>query len=109
MIHTITVAWVPNNHGYPYRATCSCGWQSNTYAAKHAAQAMGDDHTAESGTASYSPRTGDVVKLGPTAVEKHYVLHVWGDGTVQVRQNTTGKVRNVQAARCVLYKRTSDN
>lgn len=47
MKHTITVAWTPNNHGYPYRATCGCGWQSNTYAAEHAAQTMGDDHAAK--------------------------------------------------------------
>ena len=45
---------------------------------------------------------GDVVKLGPTALEKHYVLHVWADDTVQLRQCTTGKIRNVQARRCVL-------
>lgn len=45
---------------------------------------------------------GDVVRLGKTAVEKHYVVNVWGDGTVQVRQDSTGKVRNVRANRCVL-------
>jgi hypothetical protein len=59
-------------------------------------------------TPDYTPRPGDVVKLGPKAVEKHYVLRVWGDGTVQVRQNTTGKVRNVQARRCVPVTRTSE-
>lgn len=32
------------NHGYPYRASCPCGWQSNTYAAAHAAHTMGEDH-----------------------------------------------------------------
>lgn len=42
--HNVTVGWVPNNHGYPYRATCECGWKSNTYAATHAAQSMGTDH-----------------------------------------------------------------
>jgi hypothetical protein len=44
--HVTTIATVRNNHGYPYRATCSCGWQSNTYAATHAAQTMADDHRA---------------------------------------------------------------
>lgn len=46
--HQTSVGWVPDNHGYPYRATCSCGWQSNTYAATHAAQQMADAHEAES-------------------------------------------------------------
>jgi hypothetical protein len=45
--HEISVGWVPNNHGYPFRADCSCGWQSRTYAATHAAKAMGDDHVEE--------------------------------------------------------------
>jgi hypothetical protein len=49
MTHTIEVTWVPNNHGYPYRATCSCGWQSNTYVSLHAAQMMGDYHTEPAG------------------------------------------------------------
>jgi hypothetical protein len=43
-MHAMTVQWVPHNHGYPYRSTCSCGWQSNTYAAKRAAQLMADEH-----------------------------------------------------------------
>lgn len=29
---------------YPYRAVCSCGWESPTYVAAHAAQGMADDH-----------------------------------------------------------------
>lgn len=45
MTHTITVAWEADNHGYPYRATCSCGWQSMPYARTHAAQMMADIHT----------------------------------------------------------------
>lgn len=51
-------------------------------------------------------RTGDWVKLGPTAHEKHYVLAVFGDGTVRVRQSSTGKVRNVQGRRCVVLRRS---
>lgn len=51
-------------------------------------------------------RTGDWVKLGPTAHEKHYVLAVFGDGTVRVRQSSTGKVRNVQGRRCVVLARS---
>ena len=31
----------------PWRAECSCGWVSRSYAADHAAQIMADDHTAE--------------------------------------------------------------
>jgi len=42
--HTIETFWVPNNHGYPYRASCTCGWFSNTYAARHAAADMAYDH-----------------------------------------------------------------
>jgi hypothetical protein len=44
--HEISVVLVTNNHGYPFRAVCSCGWQSNTYAADHAARYIGDDHVA---------------------------------------------------------------
>jgi hypothetical protein len=43
-MHAMSVQWVPNNHGYPYRAVCSCGWFSNTYTAEHAAQTMADAH-----------------------------------------------------------------
>lgn len=42
----VTVGWVANNHGYPYRATCSCGWESPTYVATHAARGMADWHLA---------------------------------------------------------------
>lgn len=45
-LHNITVGWVPNNHGYPYQAHCTCGWGSITYAAQHAAQGMADAHLA---------------------------------------------------------------
>jgi hypothetical protein len=44
--HTVTVAWMPNNHGYPFRATCTCGWHSNTYASRHAADMMATTHTS---------------------------------------------------------------
>jgi hypothetical protein len=44
MDHDVDVNWVPNNHGYPYRAQCSCGWASNTYVARHAAESMADGH-----------------------------------------------------------------
>lgn len=40
----VTVEWHPNNHGYPYRASCQCGWQSLGYVAQHAAHNMADDH-----------------------------------------------------------------
>lgn len=45
--HEIVVDWHPDNHGYPYRATCKCGWQSVGYVAKHAAVSMGDYHIAD--------------------------------------------------------------
>ena len=34
-------------HGYPYRAHCSCGWQSWGYVAAHAAHDMADAHVTE--------------------------------------------------------------
>lgn len=45
--HATTVAYYPfSNHGYPFRATCECGWTSTSYAAQHAAQQMADEHMA---------------------------------------------------------------
>jgi hypothetical protein len=45
MEHTIwRVEYVPYAGGYPFRAVCSCGWRSKTYAAIHAAQTVGEDH-----------------------------------------------------------------
>lgn len=43
--HTTSIATaVADNHGYPYRAICTCGWASRGYAASHAALTMADDH-----------------------------------------------------------------
>lgn len=42
--HVAMVNWHGDNHGYPYRATCVCGWQSRPYVSREAARAMGDDH-----------------------------------------------------------------
>lgn len=42
--HDIEAGWTPNNHGYPYKARCSCGWSSRGYAAKHAAEDMATWH-----------------------------------------------------------------
>lgn len=42
--HAVTVAWEPNNHGFPYRATCACGWTSLSYANRIAPQIMADEH-----------------------------------------------------------------
>ncbi|QWS68264.1 hypothetical protein SEA_VANLEE_148 [Gordonia phage VanLee] len=36
-----------NNHGYPYRAWCQCGWRSPGYAARHAAESMMTGHTCQ--------------------------------------------------------------
>lgn len=44
--HTTTVDWTPNNHGFPYRATCTCGWASRGYVHMHAAESMAEDHTS---------------------------------------------------------------
>lgn len=48
---------------------------------------------------------GDVVRLGPKARERHFVLAVFVDGSVRVRQCSTGKTRDVRADRCVIYSR----
>lgn len=39
----ITATWVCN-HGYPYRAVCSCGWKSAPYVSESAALCMADWH-----------------------------------------------------------------
>lgn len=41
-------------HGYPYRAVCPCGWQSNTYAAAHAAHSMAGEHVAVAAMETYN-------------------------------------------------------
>lgn len=43
-VHVTSVGVTANNHGYPWKAVCSCGWASRGYVAAHAAQAMADDH-----------------------------------------------------------------
>lgn len=44
--HIVTIETrTTGQHGYPHRATClTCGWVSRGYVARHAAQAMADDH-----------------------------------------------------------------
>jgi hypothetical protein len=42
--HATSIEYVPYNGGYPFRSKCACGWRSKTYAATHAAEAMGQDH-----------------------------------------------------------------
>lgn len=46
---------------YPYRPTCTCGWQTRGYVASHAAQHMADAHQQEASTAIYpnGPKTGE--------------------------------------------------
>ncbi len=44
MVHVTSVGWVPNNHGYPYRAKCSCGWQSRTYVVPRTCEESADEH-----------------------------------------------------------------
>ena len=44
--HVTKIEYVSYHGGYPFRATCRCGWMSKTYAATHAAQIMADDHLA---------------------------------------------------------------
>lgn len=44
MDHQTKVEYVSYHGGYPFRATCICGWRSKTYAATHAAQTMAEEH-----------------------------------------------------------------
>lgn len=44
--HTTDVR-ATGGHGYPWRAHCTCGWQSKSYAATHAAETMGEEHRKE--------------------------------------------------------------
>lgn len=45
--HGTQVEYVSYHGGYPFRATCWCGWKSKCYAATHAAQIMADEHLAD--------------------------------------------------------------
>ena len=45
-----TAVRTDGGHGYPYRAHCSCGWQSRGYVAAHAAHGMADAHVVEMAT-----------------------------------------------------------
>jgi hypothetical protein len=44
-IHSVEVGRLGSAR-YPYRARCSCGWESPTYVAEHAAQGMAEWHLA---------------------------------------------------------------
>lgn len=44
--HGTQIEYVSYHGGYPFRATCWCGWKSKTYAAIHAAELMAQDHLA---------------------------------------------------------------
>lgn len=42
--HGTKVEYVPYHGGYPFRATCWCGWKSKTYASFGAATLIAEDH-----------------------------------------------------------------
>lgn len=42
-VHVFAVS-TGGRHGYPFRAVCSCGWQSKTYQTEFACQMMGEAH-----------------------------------------------------------------
>ncbi|QIG61591.1 hypothetical protein SEA_SYRA333_81 [Mycobacterium phage Syra333] len=44
--HVAGVFGAPRGSRQPWRAECTCGWVSVSYAADHAAQIMADDHVA---------------------------------------------------------------
>jgi hypothetical protein len=52
--HQTKIEYVPYNGGYPFRATCVCGWKSKTYAANHAAQTMADEHISDPARVNFS-------------------------------------------------------
>jgi len=47
MTHGTEIEYRSYHNGYPFRATCWCGWKSKHYAAAHAAQIMADEHLAD--------------------------------------------------------------
>jgi hypothetical protein len=54
MNHDTKIEYVPYHGGYPFRATCLCGWKSKTYAATHAAQTMADEHVSHPARTNFS-------------------------------------------------------
>jgi hypothetical protein len=47
--HAVSVEWFPNNHGYPHRAECSCGWVSRGFVKYESAGLMGNEHLKSTG------------------------------------------------------------
>lgn len=45
--HGTQVEYRSYHYGYPFRATCWCGWKSKHYADTHAAQMVADAHMAD--------------------------------------------------------------
>ena len=43
-VEYLSYAGGTHSTGYPFRATCWCGWKSKTYASMAAAQIMAEDH-----------------------------------------------------------------
>lgn len=46
--HKVEVRWTSSNHGQPFRAYCTCGWISNMYPSRDAAQRIGNEHVQHS-------------------------------------------------------------
>lgn len=44
--HEVVVDRIPNNHGYPYQARCSCSWVSLAHTTRFAAEAVAAEHAA---------------------------------------------------------------
>jgi len=45
-MHYTQIEYVSYHGGYPFRATCPCGWKSKTYASEQAAGIMAAEHVA---------------------------------------------------------------
>ena len=48
-MHNPDVVTGQGTNGYPYRAVCTCGWRSWSYASRYAATLMGQDHAENPG------------------------------------------------------------
>ena len=46
-MHQTQIEYVSYHGGYPFRATCPCGWKSKTYASQQAAGIMAAEHLAD--------------------------------------------------------------
>lgn len=45
-VHSTVIDRIPNNHGYPYQARCTCGWTSLAHTTRGVAADIATEHAA---------------------------------------------------------------